>query len=304
MRKIIINISLLCLIQAMPMAQVDTASVTYIPNLDIYLLEYSMEGTAYTDTLIPATRIDPAVECSVSDDGGVYLYSYSVSLSSASQQYLVSFMISHPATIHNATKPNSRWTQGEFAQHKVWDWSNTKMDSSGLWTPTTDVAPGDSLGGFSIRSAGLPAIVSSYFEGNAPLLAFSAEPPTKMYDLLDPILVFPNNTIIRRTLGPKDPPTPFNSINFLDTIKTYINESRSLGWITNDPTANKYTAFIDSARSNLQANRRGVTKSNLDLILQNVDADSGGTLSSEAYALLRFNTEYVMNKLREYEEGH
>ncbi len=293
MSKAIMIFVALLFAQATTRGQEDTASATYVPSLDIYLLQYNMAGISYTDTLVPATRIDPSAECSVTREGGLYVFSYSVSLSSISQQYLLSFMVSHPAPILNPTKPNIRWSQGEFAQHKVWDWANTGMNPSGLWSPTTDIAPGESLSGFSFRSAGLPAIVKSYFQGNVRGLAFIAEPPQLLYDLRDTIDVFPYNTVVRRTLGPVDPPTPFVSFSFLDTIKSYITQSSSLGWISNQTTANKYTWLIDSARSNLQRNNRGVAKAKLDSILLNVRTDSATTLTSEAYALIRFNTEYL-----------
>lgn len=288
-------------------AQEDTASVTYIPGEGIYLLHYNLLGVSYTDTLVPATRIDPVVVCSVGKEGEMFVFSYAVSLMLTSQQYLSSFMVSHPAPILNPTKPNARWSQGEFAQYKVWDWSNSLMDPSGLWTPTTDVAPGGSTSGFSFRSAGQPTIVKSYLEGNAPLLAFTAEPPQLLYDLLNTIDVFPHNTVVRRTLGPADPPTPFNGLGFLDTIKSYITESRTLNWITTQATADKYTALINSAQAHLSSSPplRGTVKAKLDSVLVNVYPDSAAALiTSEAYALLRFNTEYVLKKLREEDEAY
>ena len=105
--------------------------------------------------------------------------------------------------------------------------------------------------------------------------------------------------MINSTLSARTPPTPFDAPNFLDTIKSYIDESRTLGWIANQATADKYTRLVDSARSNLDANNRGITKAKLDSVLLSANADSSSTLTSEAYALLRFNTEYVLKKLRE-----
>jgi len=104
------------------------------------------------------------------------------------------------------------------------------------------------------------------------------------------------------TLGPASIDSPFVAINFLDTIKSYVNESLTLNWITTQATANKYTALIDSAKTNLAATptRRGTAKAKLDSVIVNVYPDSAaGLLTSEAYALLRFNTEYVLTKLRE-----
>jgi hypothetical protein len=297
MSKVIMITLVLLLAQTIAHGQEDTATVTYVPSLGIYVLQYNMMGQTYVDTLVPATRIDPSVKCSVSKVGESYIFSYLVSLSPNSQQYLLSFMVSHPAPILSPTKPNIRWSQGEFAQYKIWDWANTRMNPSGLWNPTTDIAPGVSLGGFSFTSAGLPTIVSSYFEGNVLGLAFSAEPPQLLYDLLDSIRGFPNNRVIRRTLGPKDPPMPFAALSSLDTIKSYVKQSRTLGWITSQTTAAKYVGLIDSARSKLQSNQIALTRAKLDTILMNVHADSSAHLTSEACALLRFNTEYLLSKL-------
>ncbi len=110
------------------------------------------------------------------------------------------------------------------------------------------------------------------------------------------------NSFVGLTVVPRVLPSSFNALGFLDTIKSYITEGRTLGWIANDPTKNKYTRLIDSAKANLSSSpaRRGTAKAKLDSVLRNVHPDSAAALiTSEAYALLRFNTEYVMKKLRE-----
>jgi hypothetical protein len=160
-----------------------------------------------------------------------------------------------------------------------------------------DIFPGGQLNGYNITSAGLPSIYTFYVRGHRDVPTLEGEPDSVIgADVFE-------NSFKGRTTAPKDSPTPFNGLNFLDTIKSYINQSRSLGWITNQITANKYTSLIDSARSSLQANNRGVTEARLDEVLVNVRLDSASTLTSEAYALLRFNTEYVLQKLREVDSA-
>jgi hypothetical protein len=283
----------------------DTASVTWSPQLGVYLLEYNLAGITYVDTLEPATKIDPVVGCAVTFDSSTNLYtlSYVLSLLPSSQQYLLSFRLYYSASIEQRQKPTARWDI--FTGTNNTEWANTNIDTTGLHTDTTDIGPGGSLSGFSYKSYGLPSIVDGYLRGNPPGLAFTEEPPVLMEILLAPILHFPNNTVVRRTLGPKDPPTAFTALTFLDTIKSYITESRTLGWITTQGTADKYTALINSAQANLASTppQRGVAKAKLDSVLVNVYPDSSSALiTSEAYALLRFNTEYVLKKLREEDE--
>jgi hypothetical protein len=159
------------------------------------------------------------------------------------------------------------------------------------------VAPGDSVGGLQIMSKGLPGVrkciaIPWIEEGE-----YFYEEDTLYTPKQDSILSTLN--YYGYTIGPYAPPAFFNGLTFLDTIKSYVTQSRVLGWITSQTTADKYTRLVDSAHSNVQANIRGVAKAKLDSVLLNANADSSTTLTSEAYALIRFNTEYVLTKLRE-----
>jgi len=159
----------------------------------------------------------------------------------------------------------------------------------------SNIPPGNNLTGYTVISQGLPAIFSFYIRGHVFIPVFEEGTPDSTIggDVFE-------NSFKGRTIAPRIPPTPLNGLNFLDTVKSYITESRTLGWITNDPTANKYGRLIDTARFHLQANNRGVTKAKLDSVLVNVYPDSAaGLITSEAYALLRFNTEYLLKKLSE-----
>lgn len=289
-------------------AQEDTASVTYVPSLGIYLLEYTVEGIAYIDTLIPATKIDPVVNCDVTFDNweNLYTYSYTLSLLPSSKQYLLSFQLFYSANIQQKIKPSNRWQIFDFLGQNNIDWSNTNIDPSGLHTDTTDIGPGSSMSGFSYRTSGLPVIVNSYFEGNPPGLAFTGEPPTKMSDLLDPIVVFPNNTVIRRTLGPKDPPAPFVPLVFLDTLISMKNEAKSkpLQWIKKSDLSNLIDERLDRARDLLLDGAVADARAELQEILNGVLYDCTAVppisyLTSEACALLQYNLEYLIKQLAE-----
>jgi len=175
------------------------------------------------------------------------------------------------------------------------------------------VFPGITRDSIVVTSNGIPG-----------LRRYVAEPyiPDSLLDLILPNLedtsasaltdeqsdsIWQSLSAIGWTLGPVAIDTPFVSINFLDTIKAYVSESLTLNWISDQATATKYIALIDSAQANLAAGpkRRGVAKTKLDSMLVNVYPDSAaGLLTSEAYALLRFNTEYVLKKLREEEGDH
>ena len=189
------------------------------------------------------------------------------------------------------------------------------IDWTGLLAPATNAAsfdcdtlfvvPRDSVSGFVLMSKGLPGIrrcvVLPHFNVFAlyPRLDEVDNP-----DSLDAKIDQDREAVNFHgfAVGPTAPAAIFNGLGFIDTIKSYINRSRTLSWITDQSTADKYGRLIDSARYNLEANNRGAAKAKLDSVLLNANDDSSSTLRNEAYALLRFNTEYVLKKLREQDE--
>jgi hypothetical protein len=256
-------------------------------------------GLCYSqDTLIIFTypsekEIDVAIEATSMFAEGKYKYSYNVNSSLSSEQVVSDFDVVHLSPVDSIRNPNGWW--GSIAPATI-----VRVSWSGSDTVYM-VPPGGTLAGFSFSSVGLPAVGDFYATGWIPLPGFTHE------EWPDSIIggVFPENSFHGRTLVPRTPPTPFTALTFLDTIKSYITESRTLGWIGTQATADKYTAFINSAQSHLASSppQRGVAKAKLDSVLTNVYPDSGaGTITSEAYALLRFNTEYVLKKLREEDE--
>jgi len=170
-------------------------------------------------------------------------------------------------------------------------------DPSGLYTPFDGIAPDSSASGFSYRSLGLPAIVACYFEGTTSGLAFPDEPPGDIEFLLKPLRQFPANRLQSKTIGPQDPPDPFSAEAFLDTLVSYTSQSLALGWIADQSTADKYEGHFSTAQTELQQADTTAARSELQTVLQEVAQDSGNVLTGEAYALLRFNTEYLLDQL-------
>ncbi len=231
-----------------------------------------------------AANVSVTVRCDVNLLMGRYAYRYSLVSAPTSEQSVEGFFVDHNSTIDSVGSPNQWLGSPEEGSVVMW----------GAGTETDRIQPGGQLQGYSIGSPGIPSIFQFYVAGYVPIPSFDEITPDSVIgnDVFE-------NSFKGRTVAPKDPPTPFNGLNILDTIKSHINQSRTLGWITTQQTADKYIRLIDSARSNLQANNRGVTKAKLDSVLLNANADSSSTLTSEAYALLRFNAEYVLQRLRQ-----
>ncbi len=99
------------------------------------------------------------------------------------------------------------------------------------------------------------------------------------------------------TVGPIAPPIIFKPSEWIDTLLSFTNRSLKYNWITTQPTADKYLAFFKSAKFSIQANNIGAARATLNLVLSAANQDSSSTLTSEAYALIRYNTEYLLQHL-------
>jgi hypothetical protein len=235
---------------------------------------------------LPMNRFSASFFSGVNSVGGRLCYRYRVQNSSSSLQSVKEVVVKHrvdPDSIINQNGPAYWWGYATRSLYPSWE----NVRDQRYW----DIMPGATDSSFAFSSSGLPAILPYYLLGRN---AWSSNEDLNLWE--QNVLT---NSVHGSTVAPATPPSPFNGLTFLDTLKLYVTQSRTLGWITSDPTANKYKRLIDTARSYLQANIRGVTKTKLDSVLLNVYADSASTFTSEAYALIRFNTEYVLNKLRE-----
>jgi hypothetical protein len=156
-------------------------------------------------------------------------------------------------------------------------------------SPVDDyLVPGDS-GVFSITDKWLPTISTFYARGyNLNTAEFSHSPLDNLRDIL-------SNSFVGQTIGPAAlPPTdPTVSASLTDTLITFVSRCRTLNWITDQSTTDKYTAFFTRVRADLNQQQSDLALSRLDTVLTSVVADSGAHLTSEAYALIRFNTEYL-----------
>ncbi len=160
------------------------------------------------------------------------------------------------------------------------------------------IHPGKSSKVYEMMSKGLPAIrrcvVSPFFDFDS---LFSEERFPNEDDI-------PNTDSIQNavkfsgwTVGPAAPPMSFNASDWLDSLLLYVTESGSQAWITMQVVANKYIGYFASAKSQLQVNNTAGARATLQTVLQDVNVDSTSNLTTEAYALIRYNTEYLLGQL-------
>lgn len=242
------------------------------------------QDTLWTWTSPSAAEVSVSVRGSVGVSSGAYLYNYLLISDNSSEQDIESFFVDHISSIISLGSPNE-WLGDLSATRDAVMW--------GAGSSLARIEPGQQLAGFAISSGGLPGIFPFYIRG------YRYIPPFEFGMTPDSIIggdVF-ENSFKGRTVAPLNPPDPFNGLGFLDTIKSYINESRTLGWIASQDVANNYLGLFTRAKNDLGQEDTVMAVVRLDSVLRQIPIDSVNQLSSESYALLKFNTEYILSRL-------
>ncbi len=157
------------------------------------------------------------------------------------------------------------------------------------------IGPGMSLISPPAKTTGLPAPTSFYIQSDYELTnPANTRFETWEQNFFDNIY---SNSFRGITVGPEDSPSPFDCMNFSDSLRSYINQSRTLGWIKDQPTADKYSALVDSAKAQLQRTDSASALATLDTAMQRSIQDSSSSLTSEAFALIYFNAQYLAGLL-------
>ncbi len=197
------------------------------------------------------------------------------------------------------------------------DWSSgLSVVGTAGWGSSDDALflPGQTLNDFLMTSRGLPGI-----------RAFKVEPYLDV-DLLAEagFLIYPESnedlekykkdlktpedsvSVKGKTIGPTAPPANFVAIDFLSYLVDLKHQAFELGWITNKGVENSLDAKLDQVKAKLQAGDTKTASNLLNAFLNELDAQGcesydncpkGKHLTPEAWGLLYFNGEYLLERL-------
>lgn len=174
---------------------------------------------------------------------------------------------------------------------------------------------GQSLSGLRITSYGLPGIREFKAE---PAIDFDADyypgwesvkgAADESAAIIAKIDQFYEKISFRgKTVGPTAPPAIFSPTSFLDYIIDLKHQAFSLGWIDNSGIVNSLDVKLDNARKKLAEGSPGAAKNILNAFINEVEAQGcvsyencppGKHLTSEAYALLKYNAQYLIDNLK------
>ncbi len=235
---------------------------------------------------LPKNKADVAVKATVTrDTDGSLLFSYVVENKPTSLQKLESFLVMRRTDSISVQLNRSAWES--LVRRKV---------PSILWVDLSEtnlISQGEKESSFGIRTPALPVITSYYAQG---------------WNGRGNLAEIFTNSVQGKTLGPADPPNPFVPVAFIDTIASYKHRAFALGWIKNRGIVQSLDAKLENAKRQLQRNNTTAAKNILQAFLNEVEAlwkkenqrrnPQGVQITSEAYALLKFNAEYLIAQLQ------
>lgn len=164
-----------------------------------------------------------------------------------------------------------------------------------------EIQPGQSMSGYQITSRGLPAIRQFVARPFVDVDTLSIKPPEDQTDVkryrseFDALEASVSAHGV--TVAPTAPPADFKPLAFLETIQTYKDAAVKQGWIDDFGVANSLDVKLNSAQGALERQENTTARNVLGALLNEVEAQSGKHLSSEAVALLKFNTQYLISKI-------
>ncbi len=322
--KIILGIILItfCNIRA----QHDT--VIFYPDRGEYEISYwtNIAGvdTFMTVIFIPSNKVIPKIEYRIKKKMRDFIYSYKITNLSESKMPLETFALLIDTLINYRDLTANDWSKDDT--EKVYNGRHTWFGHYEEHTAygDTELKINQSKDGFIINSENLPGIGEAVFQGRTPWYTLSEEETSDFLDnVLDSLSSFPRNYVLRKTIVPVYISPTISNIDFLDTLKSYINQSFSLRWITDKKEKDdkekeksgeivkELMKYLDKAREQLVKNKIKEAKKKLEEFVEKVEESyqendkdeekekkERGYLTDEAYALLKYNAEYLISQIK------
>lgn len=273
--------------------------ITYEEKTGNFLLRWTgADGRRKTVVYAPATRLNAQVAARVEylPDLRGYRYLYQVSNLPTSQRKLHTFYVEAQAPVEKVGAPDDSWgysrpltdyLQAQLEVKAGWAWSQTREGREGL-------TPGENAAGFSFVSAGLPAVMKCYIRHHAYMKGVGEELPEELHAAIDRVAwKIPSGV----TVGPATPPEPFHPAVFVRRILEMVDVSAKQGWIESPKVKLEFQAMLAQAEEALVRKENARASVLLRRLLGRVEAEKGKTLLSEAYALLKFNVQYLESQL-------
>src|SRR5205823_1227111 len=106
-------------------------------------------------------------------------------------------------------------------------------------------------------------------------------------------------------IGPSSPPKNFVAVDFLSYLIDLVHESRRLGWIRNAHESTELLEVLFEAKRRIERGQPAKAAKRFERFVKNVEKEGcrdfrcsdAKRLSSEAFALLFFNGQFLLDHL-------
>ena len=266
----------------------------FVPLAFVFLVmnNISLSQTGYE----PGDKIDLMLSVELKKVDSVFIYDYRLTNRPSATQELYYFAIlpSGLNTISQICAPKN-WHAILFKDEpQMIKWlADVKDDEDKYVDP---LKPGSSLQSFQLATFSLPGLISFYAEGDHEIPHFPEGMATDSipgYTDLTPY----GPGIIGKTVGPVMPVGPIVLASFFDTLISYKHQALALKWIDNQGIANSLDQKLDAAKKKLEGGDNSAARNILQAFVNEVEAQKDKHLTSEAYALLKFNAEFLIDRL-------
>jgi len=284
----------------------------------------------FTTTFEPGTKIKPELKCSVAKShGGELVFDYEAQNGSTSQQSLASIIVEFGDVSGLRGESDNGWNNGRMMEpgggklSNRWDWFPAGKKAKA-------VEPGNNLGGFKLIALSHVNIGRAFLQGRKKINPrfFGGIPTGEVGKQISRLQVFPANYVIVPTIVPNSFEHIFLGI-FLDTLLSHTRQSVQLGWLgtcrdddcddderPDDGITKNIEKRLEKAKKELSKRDSTKARKELEKLVDKVERTwkrsqdeekkhkgeqrqrkEDVILTSEAYALLKYNTEYLIDRL-------
>ncbi|GEM_PF-6484933 len=273
--------------------------IVYEEKSGDFLLQWNgFDGKRKTVVYHPANRLHAVVTARVERDptGNNFRYTYAVRNLPNSQRELQVLYIAIGADVSKAESPDATWGPSvaftDYLKKALetpsgWRWSQTRGGRAGL-------RPGESAYGFAFHSPGLPTPMRCFADIQKGMKGVGEEVPEELMAALDPVTwLIPKGV----TIGPVTPPEKLEPAKFLMEIEGMIEVATQQGWILSPPIAKEFRDSLAASATLMGRTDSRAKRAALEAILKRVEEEKDKALLSEAYAILRYNLEFLLSRI-------
>ncbi len=234
---------------------------------------------------VPGNLVELTLQASAAKNAGVFEYQYSVTVLPTSPKPL--YEIAIPSSERPISIEVNNW-YGRYAKPRgVVAWAAVAGNM---------VNPGETKSDFSYRSEMLPSRCELLVQNETSSGWSTFDGPAEIDDLFFSIRDTSMYSVVASVCS-KSLPTPLIGSAFADTIASYNTQAYSLGWTSDENVYAEIENYLHEGRDFLLAGDSLAAARVLSLALMKTEAENEITLSSESYALLKYNLEYLLGLL-------